>query len=308
MGTERYVATVDSLGVHEFPEPIESLLDDLAWDEVSTAGLERVVEHHLGLEYLPAYFWTVMKTRHWGDVLDRQLFGTVCTFLWAEQTLDVEYDALGRESGRYVRFVVDELENGRELSLVYPGYKNRFDYDVRVDDWYRDHSVAQSPRHWHLFSDFFWKYKQTRSIESNTSAASSLAIAVEEIYRRANPEAMLQPFEPTPFEVGRNLEVLFGILPWFFMEEDINYTYAGADGKAMPFDVLAGISKLRSDDFTTVSGSHCPYSDGDADRRHTEYHEIMAGLANYEATLQDNCTIVETVHRIADSCPRGPGR
>lgn len=303
MATEVYVETIDSLGFGSFPAPVEALLGQLNWSGVSISGLERVVQHQLDVDDLPGYFSTVMKTRDWDDRLDRQLFGTICTFLHTEQDHGIDYDALGEDSGRYIRFVVETLENDREISLVYPGYKNRFDYDLRVDDWYSDQSIAQSPRHWHLFSDFFWKFKQSRVIDQQPGVADELNGAIARIYRGSPPRDELDTFSSPSFSVGRTLDALFGILPWFFMEEDINYPYDNADGKDMPYRVLERLGSIPRGEFSIDDSRSCSFSDRDPGSPHDEYHDIMQDLANYKASLQDNCDIVETVHSIDSRCP-----
>lgn len=298
--TETYVATVNSLGVNSFPERVSTMLDQLAWKTVSAKGLKRVVRHSLGVE-IPEYFETIVRTRDWHNGLDRQLLGTICTFLHIEEKHDLVYEELGDDTDRYVRFVVQKLPNKREISLIYPGYKNRFDFDLRVDDWYTNTSIPQSPRHWHLFSDFFWKYKQVRAVDSTEDVPDELSAAIEAIFVGRDPREVIGSIERDVFTVGRTLNVLLGILPWFFMEEEINYPYTDAEGKEMPFRVLRELGSIQPGSFTRISDNHCEYAD--PNERHEEYHRIMAGLENYSAKLQDNCDIIETPHSIKDSCP-----
>jgi hypothetical protein len=302
MPNETFLETFHFLGPASFPPEVTEALHEVEWDATSPTNLSRVAEQELGVEEVPPYFRTVVAGRDWDDLLDRQLLATLYTFLYAEREAEVEYSDLGESTGQYLRFVVDDLPNQRTISLVYPGYKNRFDYDLRVDDWYPDAETVQSPRHWHLFSDFFWKYKQTRLIDDAGPAASSLREAVTDLRDGQPPSTVLPDLSEGAFSVGRRLPVLLGILPWFFIEEDINYPQEYYGGKEMPYEVLDRLATLSRDEYEPGGATQCPFAEP-ASGGHAAYHAVMADLPNYETDLQDNCEIVRTPHAIRPECP-----
>lgn len=307
MSAETFVHTVTSLGPASFPGPVRELVQGLDWNAAGPETLARHVERELGVERVPSYFSTVVDGRDWGDLLDRQLLATICTFLHAEREADVDYEELGTDTDQYIQFVVAQLPDDRAISLIYPGYKNRFDYDLRVDDWYPDAETAQSPRHWHLFSDFFWKYKQTRVLNDRKRAAKALRDAVTAARDGHPPASALSDVPPDAFTVGRRLPVLFGILPWFFIEEDLNYPEAHYQGKEMPYEVLDRLAALPTNDYEPTGDPTCAYGEPE-NGRYRAYHEIMDELPNYNTDIQDNCDIIRTVHAIRSSCPTaGPG-
>lgn len=166
----------------------------------------------LGFDEFPETVDRMLERAEWDDPLNRLRVGVVLTFSLCE-----------KRDERYVRYTVDELNDGREVFLIRPAWLNKgYDFKVCVDDW--DYSANPAPSHNEIYSDIYWKREN-----DSKDAFDAICSAVMDIHAGSSPEETLGKYgDRLNFTVGRRPEALLKPLPWIFIEQDVRYwNYTG---------------------------------------------------------------------------------
>lgn len=171
----------------------------------------------LGFDSFPEPVEQLLVQAEWGHPLNRLRMGVVLTFALTENRHE-----------KYVKYVVDELENGNAVYLIRPAWLNRgFDYKVCVEGW--DNSTNPAPTHSEVYSDFYWKRER-----DSPEATEALCLAALDIYRNESADSALEKYgSQLDFTVGRIPEALLRPLPWLFIEQDIRYWNYDARNKTV---------------------------------------------------------------------------
>jgi len=186
--------------------------------------IARTVES-LRFNEFPEEVELMLEQRNWGDFLNRLRVGVVLTF----SILEVRDQT-------YVKYTVDELQNGEEVFLIRPAWLNKgYDFKVCVEGW--NSSANPAPSHSEVYSDLYWKREK-----DGEEAFDAISSAVMDIHSGSSPREVIEAYgEDFDFSVGRRPDALLRPLPWLFIEQDIRYW--NYDGRNMTIETVQELSE-----------------------------------------------------------------
>lgn len=121
------------------------------------------------------------------------------------------------------KYFVETLKDGRKVFLLRPTYLNKgIDFQVWVEKF--DGEEDGRPSHKNIFGDLEIKKKESEA------DFPKLLKAIERIWNCDEPEEVLKDVN-FRYNEGFSIEMLFKILKWLFIEQDI--TYWNYDGREM---------------------------------------------------------------------------
>jgi len=131
----------------------------------------------------------------------------------------------GELASKYCYFV-ETLSDGRRIFLTRPAWLNKgFDFEIRVQDenFPSGRGKTDRPNHSVIFDDL--KQKLAEAPESY----ARLFDLIERIYDCQ--EVTSKDYETLTFRSGLPVDMILGVVKWFFIEQDV--TYWNYSGRAM---------------------------------------------------------------------------
>lgn len=168
--------------------------------------------------------------------------------------------SLGEDTYKF-RFNVGELRNGRKVYLEYPGKKSvehnepwgpfLLDFAVKIEGW-ENQNGSETPQHSEIFSDIYWKVKESVLLTNEIDALTNLKKAIELIYYGWYPSEVTDLVNEETFNYGNQIQPMLHALYWIMLQEDFNYPRGS--GRSMCWKVLNQLLDLRENDLTHEHG------------------------------------------------------